>query len=66
MANATNLFGLRPVRYFNGTPWNGQARHYYIPSTDSTALFIGDPVVFHLIAQRSNTPGWYFAPCRQP
>ena len=44
MANATNAFGLRPVRYLNGSPWNGQARHYYVPSTDNTALGIGDPV----------------------
>ena len=44
MANATNAFGLRPVRYMNGSPWTGQARHYYVPSTDNTALGIGDPV----------------------
>lgn len=44
MANTNAPFGLRPVRYRNGNPWTGQARHYYIPSTDSTAYHIGDPV----------------------
>lgn len=44
MANTNAPFGLRPVRHANGTPWTGQARHYYIPSGDSTNYFIGDPV----------------------
>lgn len=45
MANTDAAFGLKPVRYKNGSPWNGSSRAYYVPSTDSTALFIGDPVV---------------------
>ena len=45
MANQDTPFGLRPVRYLNGTPWNGQARQYYVPATDNTAIFIGDCVV---------------------
>lgn len=45
MANTDAPFGLRPVRYLNGVCWNGQARPYYVPSSDSTALFKGDPVV---------------------
>ena len=44
MANSTTAFGLRPVRYRNGTPWTGQARHYHVPATDTTAMFIGDPI----------------------
>lgn len=44
MANADTPRGLRPVRYLNGSSWNGQARVYYIPSTDSTAVFKGDLV----------------------
>lgn len=44
MANPDAPFGLRPVRYKSGAPWNGQARPYFVPSTDSTALFLGDPV----------------------
>jgi hypothetical protein len=44
MANIARPFGLRPVRYLNGTPWTGQARAFYVPSTYATALYIGDPV----------------------
>ena len=46
MANIDNAFGLMPSRYLNGAPYNGQAHAYYVPDTDSTALFIGDPVAF--------------------
>jgi len=44
MANSDTPFGLKPVRYLNGSPWNGQFRVYYVPSTDSTAIFKGDAV----------------------
>ena len=44
MANTAAPFGMRPVRYLNGTPWTGQARHYYVPASAGTAYFIGDPV----------------------
>lgn len=45
MANANIATGLTPVRYRNGAPWNGVARRYYVPASDSTALFVGDPVI---------------------
>ncbi len=42
MANADTATGLRPVRYLNGSPYNGQARKYFIPATDTTSsYFIG-------------------------
>jgi hypothetical protein len=44
MANVSKIAGLVPVQYANGNPWNGQARTYYIPSTDTNAYAIGDPV----------------------
>ena len=44
MANVDSPFGLRPLEYLNGAPWNGQARKYYVSSAGSN-LFIGDPVV---------------------
>lgn len=44
MANANKPMGLAPVQYLNGSPWNGQARMYYIPSTDGNAFALGDPV----------------------
>lgn len=44
MANVDRPAGFRPVRYLNGSPWNGKARMYYIPASDSTAVFVGDAV----------------------
>lgn len=44
MANADTPMGLWPVRYFSGAPYNGAARLYYVPSSDGTAIFLGDPV----------------------
>ena len=45
MANTSIARGLIPVRYRSGAPYNGGYNTYYIPSTNSTALFIGDPVI---------------------
>jgi hypothetical protein len=44
MANADTPFGLRPVRYRSGAPYNGAVNHYSTAAGDSTAIFIGDPV----------------------
>lgn len=44
MANADTPFGLRPVRYRSGAPYNGAANVYSAASGDGTAFFIGDPV----------------------
>jgi hypothetical protein len=38
-------YGLRPVRYKSGAPYNGAANTYFVPASDSTALFVGDPVL---------------------
>lgn len=55
MANRNAPFGLSPFGYLNGSQWNGQARMYCIPSTDSTnAYAIGDPVV---LAGSADTKG---------
>lgn len=45
MANTNSPQGIRPVRQGNGSPWNGPLSIYYVPSTDATALYIGDPVI---------------------
>lgn len=45
MANANTPWGMRPVRHRNGAPYNGAATRYYVPSSDSTALYIGDAVI---------------------
>jgi hypothetical protein len=44
MANTSRIAGLSPVQYLNGAAYNGQARVYYIPSSDANAYAIGDPV----------------------
>lgn len=45
MANADAAFGLRPVRYRSGAPYNGAANRYYIPATDTdAAAYIGSLV----------------------
>jgi hypothetical protein len=45
MANSNIATGLTPRRYRNGAPFVGPLRKYYVPASDSTALFIGDPVI---------------------
>lgn len=44
MANADTPFGFKPVKHLNGSPWNGKINTYYVPATDSTAIFKGDLV----------------------
>lgn len=41
MANADSPFGLRPVRYLSGAPYNGAVNKYYVASGDSTAIYVG-------------------------
>ena len=37
MANTSRPNGFRPVKYLNGTPWNGAFRIYAIPAAEGTA-----------------------------
>ena len=55
MANPNAPFGLKPVRYINGTPWNGQTIRCYISASYSTALFIGDPVLWSATLAEKDT-----------
>jgi hypothetical protein len=45
MANSNAPEGLKPVRYASGAPYNGACNKYYVPSSDATALYVGDPVI---------------------
>lgn len=45
MANVDSAFGLRPVRYLGGAPYNGACNTYIALASYATDLFIGDPVV---------------------
>lgn len=37
-------FGLRPIRHMNGAPYRGECHRYYVPSTDSSDIGIGECV----------------------
>lgn len=45
MANVNVAFGLKPVRMADGSPYNGAVDLFYVPASDATALYEGDPVV---------------------
>ena len=45
MANRDAPIGLKPIRYRNGTPWNGAVGIYYVYATATGAIFYGDAVV---------------------
>lgn len=42
MANRNAPSGFSPVKSITGADWNGQTNQYYVPSTDTSAFFIGD------------------------
>lgn len=44
MANANTPQGIRPIND-NGTPWSGQGRLVYFPTSQAGNIFLGDPVV---------------------
>lgn len=45
MANVDSPFGLKPVRYLSGAPYNGAVNYYSTVTGDATAIYIGDPVI---------------------
>src|SRR5215472_11271348 len=45
MPNVNAPFGLRPYSMKSGAPYNGAVRTYYVPASNPTALYIGDPLV---------------------
>lgn len=56
MANANSPRGLLPVRDGSGRPWTGGARLYYVPASDSNAMYIGDPVILAGSADADGVP----------
>lgn len=44
MPNINGPFGLRPYAMRNGGYYTGATRVYYVPASNGTALFLGDPV----------------------
>lgn len=59
MANATGVFGLRPVRKIDGSPYNGATVKMYCSASYATALFIGDPVLYDTTLANKDTTGKY-------
>ncbi len=51
MANSDTPFGLKPVRYMSGAPYNGAVNPYSTAAGDATAIFVGDPVIISGTAQ---------------
>ncbi len=45
MATVSNPRGLVPVRYRNGSPWDGKVTPYYIAAGYASNVFIGDPII---------------------
>lgn len=41
MANTDAPRGLKPVQYVSGAPYSGRVNRYYVPDTDSTAIYVG-------------------------
>lgn len=54
MANVDSPFGLRPVRYMSGAPYNGAVNAYSTAAGDATAIYVGDPVVISGTGQTIN------------
>jgi hypothetical protein len=57
MPNVNAPSGLSPVMYKNGSPWNGQARTYFIAQADTNAYAIGDPVALTGTGDAKGIPG---------
>lgn len=45
MANANTPTGFKPVRMQGNSPMSGGLETFYVPASDATALYIGDPVI---------------------
>ena len=59
MANVDAPFGLRPIRHFNGSPWNGAYKTFLVEDDYATAFFIGDPCVITGVAPSDDPSGHY-------
>lgn len=50
-------FGLMPVRYKSGAPYNGAANVYSVASGETNNIFIGDPVIISGTGDANGVPG---------
>lgn len=56
MANVDTAFGLKPVRDAGSAPYSDGVELFFVPASDSTALFVGDPVIRAGSADSSGVP----------
>lgn len=45
MANSNKPFGFRPHSTLNAASYTGQIRKFFVDASDSTAFYVGDPVI---------------------
>jgi hypothetical protein len=57
MANPNNPRGFVPVRNAGSTHESGGVEMFYVPASDGTALYIGDPVIRNGSADAAGVPG---------
>ena len=50
-------FGLAPVRYKSGAPYNGAANLYSVAAGETNNIFIGDPVIISGTGDAAGVPG---------
>lgn len=50
-------FGLKPVRYKSGAPYNGACNRYSVASGESNNMFVGDPVIISGTGDTDGVPG---------
>lgn len=60
MANNNAPFGLKPLN-LNGTTWSGQGKLIYIPTSQATSIFIGDPLIPLGSTDAFGVPAWGLA-----
>lgn len=53
MANTSRVYGFKPVKHQNGSPYNGQANIYEFAVGETVPLFVGDAVVRSAAASTS-------------
>ena len=57
MANVSRPRGFVPLRYLDGSSWNGATNMYYIPSTDVNIYSPGDAVLSLAQSDANGVPG---------
>lgn len=66
MANTVAPIGLAASRLLSGADWNQQGNTYYIPSTDTNAYYVGDPVASIHAMDANGVPGVGIATAGSP